>query len=587
MTRRGLLISLLAGSVILLALTELLSLFGGLRPVPLAVAWLAVLAVTAFRVRPAWRLPAWPGVFDAALMAGMAVIAGIVLFIALVSPPNSTDAMAYHMPRVVYWAQAGSVAFFPTPYLNQIMLQPMAEYIVLHTYVLTGGDWLGNMPQVLGFVFSIIGVSLVAKSFGAGRRGQVIAALFCATLPNGILQASGAKNDYLMTAYLVAMVYFAREKSRADGWWAGMALGLALLTKATAYIFAAPLLLALWTPRRWPVMAAAALVLNAPHYVRNIDLTGRPLGYDSAHADGKFRWQNERFGWRETASNLLRHFGDQLGARSEQWNRRVFDEVAAAHRLIGIDPNDPATTWPGNQWQPPRNANHETNANNRWHLLLLALCTPVFAVRWRSRLAWYFAALIAGLLLFCFYLKWPWFVARLLLPLFVLAAPAAGVLLESLAPVWIQIVVCLFLLNNARPYLFENWVRPLKGPRSILRVSREDQYFADITSWNNKPSYLEAVVAVADSGCRLVGIDINRLTLEYPFQVLLRRRIPDVKFVHTGVFNTSKKYEKPSQPCAVLCLDCAGDKVEMEYYRGLGEPRQIGRFLLYLPGQRR
>ena len=207
-------------------------------------------------------------------------------------------------------------------------------------------------------------------------------------------------------------------------------------------------------------------------------------------------------------------------------------------------------------------------------------------MRWRSRLAWYVAALAGGLVLFCFYLKWQWFVARLLLPLFVLAAPAAGVLLESLAPVWLQLVVCLFLLNNARPYLFENWVRPLKGQRSILRVSREDQYFADITSWNNKPSCLEAVDAVAGSGCRLVGIDINRLTLEYPFQVLLKRRWPDVRFVHTGVSNTSKKYEKPSQPCAVLCLDCAGDKEEMDYCRGLGEPRQIGRFLLYLPGQR-
>ena len=582
---RGVLAGFLAFSAILLALTELLSIFSALRPAPLAAAWLAVLAVAAFRLRPARGRPVWPGVIDGALIAAVGAIAAIVLFIALKSPPNSTDAMAYHMPRVIYWTQAAGVAFFPTPYLNQIMLQPMAEYIVLHTYVLTGGDRLGNLPQLLGFVFSVVGVSLVAQQFGAARRGQILAALFCATLPNGILQASGAKNDYLMTAYLVAMVYFVKEQSRSAGWWAGLALGVALLTKATAYLFAPPLLLALWAPRRWPIMAAAALLVNAPHYARNIDLSGSPLGYDSAQADGRFRWHNDRFGWRETASNLLRHLGDQLGARSEQWNRGVYGTVVAMHHLIGVDPNDPATTWPGAHYAPPRNANHETNANNRWHLLLLALALPLLALRWRTPLARYFVALLGGLLIFAFYLKWQPFVARLLLPLFVLGSPAAGVLLD-LAPVWLQLAVCLFLLNNTRPYLFENWIRPLNGPRSILRVARDDLYFADMTLWNNKASYLDTVDAVARNGCRLVGIDINRLTLEYPLQVLLKQRLPGVEFVHTGVSNSSKKYERPSQPCAVVCLDCAGDGEAREYYRSLGEPRLIGKFLLYLPGPR-
>lgn len=553
------------------AITETAGAFHALTRPTLLLAWIAAAVCAIWRCRArslkmsALRL----NLVDSLLAVIIASILAILAFIALKSPPNSTDAMAYHLPRVLYWAQQHSVNFFATPYLNQIMLQPFAEYLVLQTYVISGGDHFANLVQWFGCLTSIVAVAAIAKQFGADVRSQLLTALFCVTLPNGILQASGAKNDYVLAAWLACAAYFllrAPEGDRADTIFAGLALGLALGTKATAYLFAPGLILAIaiyswkWWRSQLPsiaLIAGCAIALNLSQCARNIDLSGSPLGFDSAQGDGRFRWPNDRFGWRTTVSNFLRHGTEQLGARSERWNQDLYDGVVWFHRSLGWDVNDPATTWVWSHYAPPRNANHETNAPNRWHLAILALC--FLAMPWRSRrLFVYLCGLIAGFLLFCAYLKWQPFMARMFLPLFVLACPAVIVI----RPKILQLALVLLLLDTAKPYLFENWVRPLKGSNSILRASRDSQYFNDLHLWNMEAKTLGQVDAAARSGCSLIGIDINGLQIEYPFEVLLRERNPEVKFVHVNVANPSKKYEKPDQPkpCRIVTLAAGIDK---------------------------
>src|ERR1019366_7802945 len=196
----------------------------------------------------------------------------------------------------------------------------------------------------------------------------------------------------------------------------------------------------------------------------------------------------------------------------------------------------------------------------------------------------YAAALLAAFLLFCLYLKWQPFLARLELPLFVLGAPLAGLLVEKLRYPAVALILALFLVNNARPVLFENWTRPLKGPRSLFATARDDNYFSDMGQWNNRASYLESVDRTAGSGCTLVGLDISENQLEYPFQALLRERNPQVRFVHTGVVNASALYAAADipPPCAVLCPDCIANQRKIALYRELGPPIEISRFLLFL-----
>lgn len=598
--REAFLLALLGFGAYTVFCTELLGALHALRPAIVFTAWLALIVASlafGYKNRAPWPRfrPDWA---DGVLLAGIFAIVVIVGLTAIVSPPNSADALSYHLPRVVYWAQAGSVSFFPTSYFNQIMLQPMAEYLVLHTYLLSGGDRFANCIQFLGFCGSLAAVSLIAREFGAARRGQVLAALICATLPNGILQASGAKNDYLLAMWLACWVYFLLRFHILG---AALALGLALFTKGTAYLFAPALALGLIFPlwrmhRRALVLFGASilsvLAINGPLYWRNYFFSGSVLGYDSAQGDGLFRWRNEKFGAGETVSNILRHLSEQVPARSEAWNQAVYETVIRLHRRLGLNPDDPATTWPGVKYAPPRNSNHEANGNNKWHLLLFALCAP--ALIWsaargrRPMLCGLYAGIVLGFLLFCAYLKWQPFMARLELPLFVLCAAVPAVLMERFRRPAAALILSLFLLNNTRHFLFENWTRPLRGPHSVLTAAREDGYFADLGQWDApgapiRQTYERSVALTAQSGCRLVGIDSTRFQLEYPYQALLLEKESDVRFVHTGVANASTRYETkpPPRPCAILCMNCADDGSREKFYRAWGEPVHIGLFLLY------
>jgi hypothetical protein len=184
--------------------------------------------------------------------------------------------------------------------------------------------------------------------------------------------------------------------------------------------------------------------------------------------------------------------------------------VVRAHYALGLDPQSRDTTWPGARYAPPLNTNHEANANNHWQLLLLIIAA-VYAVATRDR-PWilYAAGLLAAFLLFCWYLKWQPFLARLELPLFVAAAPLAAMLIDRLRHPAVALLLALFLVNNARPALFENWTRPLQGPRSLWVTTRSDNYFSDMGQWHNRQSYLETVDRLARSGCTRIGLDHHR-----------------------------------------------------------------------------
>jgi len=106
-----------------------------------------------------------------------------------------------------------------------------------------------------------------------------------------------------------------------------------------------------------------------------------------------------------------------------------------------------------------------------------------------------------------------------------------------------------------------------------------------MSQWDNAPAYKKTVELLAHTHCETIGIDTANLQLEYPLQVLLRERKPGTVFIHAGVENVSKRYQQPSSasPCAVVCLDCAGDAKRMQLYSGFRNSVLLDKFVIFGP----
>ena len=105
-----------------------------------------------------------------ALLLGCAFIAILVGITALIAPPSNTDAMSYHMPRIVMWINNHNVRFFPTANYTQIIYGAFAEYSIMHTMLLWGSDRFANMIQFICFLGCPVAVSYIVKLTGGTRK---------------------------------------------------------------------------------------------------------------------------------------------------------------------------------------------------------------------------------------------------------------------------------------------------------------------------------------------------------------------------------------------------------------------------------
>jgi hypothetical protein len=464
--RASFVLALLAAAVLAVVFTVVPSLFVALRPGVVLAGWAAACFA------PAWlaagnppRWPARPAVRggDAALELGtVLLLLSLTLLVAAMSVPRVYDAVAYHVPRVFFWIQNQSAAFYPTPEPRQNYISPLSAYAAVQAMLLHDSDSAPLLVQWAAYLGVVVAATLVADELGAGPRARTLVGALVASVPNLALQAQTALTD-VVTTFLVVVaawtVLRARamgETSRALGWSAvvGAAFGLAVLAKASSAFWLAPF--GLWwvlrrggdrRPRIGELFVAGSvfLLLNGYHFAQAQLAYGSPVS-SAGHAS----YLNGSFGPRTMAASLLEHASAHLllpvttaPVRIElgdRWNRGVERAVRRAEVLLGVDPD--ADNLPeGTAFSlslagptPPPVANSPQSSGSTLHFLL-ATSASLLAVGSRRttpaarRCA---GAIVAGFVVFGACFRWQPWIGRFHLPYLVLGTVLFALALEPM-----------------------------------------------------------------------------------------------------------------------------------------------------------
>ncbi len=495
-------------------------------------------------------------------LALIGLIYSCVFVVALLSPPNTSDSMSYHLARVANWIQQSSVEFYPTAVLRQLYQNPLAEYAILHLQLLAGNDYYANLVQF--FCFAAVGVtaSLIAQECGQTFKTQIVAAFLTATIPMAILQASGTQNDLVVGLFVLTFFYFYLKAVKSGDWsdffFAGLSLGAALLSKGTGYVFCFPIGAFLFFGyffahlttaarlrfvRQTVAVVFLAVAFNTAQYSRNYQLFGAPL------STGEDKVTNVNRSFPMIISNVVRNYALHLGTQSDAANDFLTESVT---EILGSETENPDSTYLKIPFSVQYSEN-EDSAGNAVHVILLTICLLAsFFYRGDQRKTIVIVSLsiAAGFLLFCSLLMWQPWASRLHLPLFLLGSVPIAVTLSRLNSRVTELSL-LFCFVGCLLVLL------LGQPRSIavaLTAQRSTQYFA--AEPRIAAAYGEAAEFFRQTNVEEIGInlaiDYEKSKFddwEYPLWVLIVNEFGEKpRFRHIGVKNVSSRLTDASPP---------------------------------------
>lgn len=489
--------------------------------------------------------------------------------VATFSYPNNYDAMTYHLPRIMHWLQNNNLNHYATHILRQLYTNPLSDYITLNLIVLGQNDKLANLPQYLSMIFSLIGITSIAKYLGGSNKIQIYSAFIALTIPMGLIQAPNTQNDYVVTFFIVSFILsslilikntLTKQQNLFFFIISGISLGLAFLTKGTSYFFLFPFCFALLVFYFYKYQYKSILLLliliiiplsiNAPHHMRNYNTFNNLFG-PSEEIEELFTVKN--ISLKGFISSTLRNIGLHIQTPNEALQEFLQTGIYNIHHALNYKINDADTTIGGRyslpifEFKGIQINDHYTG--NTLHLLLILISLLMFlkpSFRKQNKSYFIYSLLIiASFLLFCLMVKWQPFGTRLHLALFFIFSPTIAIFIAQIEKLKMKVLLSLILfliLINALPYVVLSRYRPLFGTPNIFKATKYEQYYANLRFLRKyQICGFDTLLYLRKTN---IGLVLWKDHYEYPIWAKLKESNTNFTIEHVKVKNISAQYEK-------------------------------------------
>lgn len=599
-------------TLILFAMTEIFSCFHIIRQLPLLLGWAGVdlcllccqwksiagRVKQGFSPRFFWERKEW---FFLGLI-GMAV-----LVMALRTVPYNWDSQTYHLPRIMHWAQNGSVEHYATNILRQVSSPVLAEFVNLHVYVLTGRDLLFNLLQCVSFLLGVFLIYEICGRLGGGRESCFLSALLYLSMPIGFAEALTTQVDLYAALMLLVYVRLLMElipedrKLTASRENCGLVVLLSL-SVAFGYLIKPSVLFGMLVFAVWLLLVCirrrdalkeilrllccavpCLLAVLIPEFVRN---------YHTFHALASAGTGQRQLVGTLQPSYLLINFMKNLVYNLPVRFWKGGSETLAAvvgnmADLLGVELNASSISEDGRVFALHSAGEYRHDmALNPLIVWLFLICIVLLVLRrllrkgqlTRVQRGFFFSA-AASFLVFCMFLRWEPFVSRYMTSYLALLCPLIAVSVQELlrkisvrgarcAVFAVLVGCCLAELLGAAWYHVDMCRSDKAGMRPV-------GYFASRGTYH---AHAELCQAVTERGCRRIGLYMTEDSYEYP---LWRMLVGAEEFEHVGVTNETQSLQRtdfvPDCIISTLAVDGAQGlvvngcryKTEAEFGEGL------------------
>lgn len=566
--------SVLTYSTVVLVITEMLSFFNSLTYLWAIVCWCIVI-VTLILIKSNGiyffieNIKGWkPSKLEVLISIILVIQILTLIMIAFIAPPNTWDAMTYHMSRIEHWIVNRNVEHYPTSTFRQLYISPFAEYLILQFRILTNTDYFSNSIQLFAYFGTAISISKIASTLGYKVRTQFAIVIFFLSMPSAILQATSTQTDLLAAMYVCMTVYFILQNP-SNAYWTGIALSIAVLTKSINYIYLFPFCIfylfkdniQIKEKFKYSLICIVILIVsNFNFHFRNF----KTFGDISGHTKEVSEMKNTEIHPYLIIANIVKFYSMNFSTPSETFNEKLTDVIKKTFIKFNIDVNDNRNSMKIDEkgFAIPRLSVHEDIVANPIHSIIILIAFLLLFISSRT-ICVFGLCVISGFILLCTVFPWEPWVVRIQLPFLALSTLLFGYIFEKYIFRYNYNILLLCFLLLGMNWVFRNYSKPVISvgafkdkPKSIFLTPREDMYFSN-RPWI-KEDFYKIIEVLKNMNCNKIVIQISNDYWEYPLWALTRtdKKINSKEFYTL----TDKNVDIYSSICAVIAQSSTNEE---------------------------